>query len=109
MITYELTKKLKDAGFPQAYQSEIITEHGFMDEHSAKEMGYDYACIPTLSELIEACGEGEEGNQINLQYTRDAGCKASKQFRKTGDYIQVDGSTPEEAVALLYLKLHEKN
>ena len=43
MISYELAKKLKDAGFPN-YEEDWIDEVGFVLIH------------PTLSELIGACG-----------------------------------------------------
>jgi hypothetical protein len=46
MISYELAKKLKDAGFPQ---SELA--------RAQRKAGYDYISMPTLSALIEACGE----------------------------------------------------
>ena len=47
MISYELARKLKDAGFPQ---SELA--------RAQQQAGYDYVSLPTLSTLIEVCGEG---------------------------------------------------
>lgn len=49
MINYELAKKLKDAGFPQ---KDICGHCGYLNIDYT-----DVAFIPTLSELIEACGE----------------------------------------------------
>lgn len=95
MITYELAKKLKDAGLKTPY--------------ARVEQYYPDVNIPTLEELIEACQEGKEGNSINLFITRDGGCEAVKQFRVSGDYIKAIGSTPEEAVANLYLELNKNN
>ena len=46
MISFELAKKLKEAGFPQ---SEVA--------RAQQQAGYDYVSMPTLSALIEACGE----------------------------------------------------
>lgn len=52
-VDYELAKKLKDAGFPQEGEGKIRDEVGRV--HSAND---DFtAYLPTLSELIEACGE----------------------------------------------------
>ena len=92
-MDYELCKKLKDAGFP-------IIEH----MNKAPEcrnwviIRTEKIYIPTLSELIEACGEGwfqlhKEGN--NWQ----AKCS---QFDWAGLC-----SSPEEAVSKLWLKLNE--
>ena len=47
MISFELARKLKDAGFPQ---SELA--------RAQQQAGYDYVSMPTLSTLIEACEEG---------------------------------------------------
>jgi len=47
MISYELARKLKDTGFPQ---SELA--------RAQQQAGYDYVSLPTLSTLIEVCGEG---------------------------------------------------
>jgi hypothetical protein len=44
--SYQLAKRLKDAGFPQ---SELL--------RAQRKAGYDYVSMPTLSTLIEACGE----------------------------------------------------
>ena len=47
MISHELARKLKDAGFPQ---SELA--------RAQQQAGYDYVSLPTFSTLIEGCGEG---------------------------------------------------
>jgi hypothetical protein len=46
MISFELAKKLKDAGFPQS------------EFPRAQQQTVRYARMPTLSTLVEACGEG---------------------------------------------------
>src|SRR6516165_2728868 len=46
MISYQLARNLKDSGFPQ---SELA--------RAQQQAGYDYVSLPTLSTLIEACGE----------------------------------------------------
>jgi hypothetical protein len=85
-MTYELAKQLKDAGFPF-----IKCEH---DESSIK--------IPTLSELIEACGAGFDHlmrvDEGFLAFPNDIDVKNDGE-----DYL---GKTPEEAVAKLWLKLN---
>lgn len=54
MITYEIAQKLKDNGFPQEHRYVIEAGKGFIHFVS------DNACfyMPTLEELIEACGNG---------------------------------------------------
>jgi len=83
-MDYELCKKLKDAGFPQP----------IIDKSSADD---DFLCyVPTLSELIEACGDRFHGlwRMMDNWYTKsDIG-------------QEVKSSTPEEAVALLWLELN---
>lgn len=56
-----------------------------------------------LSSLVEACGEKFSG-LLKIQ-------ESNRWFRAVapGGFLEVDGSTPEEAVANLYLALqHEK-
>ena len=102
-INYELAKQLKDAGFPQ------VKEPTYGQGYWYSENGGEGVYIPTLSELIEACQKGEEANSVNLFTTRDIGCEAIKQFRFSGSYMKGIGSTPEEAVAKLWLQLHPIN
>lgn len=100
MISYELAKQLKDAGFPQDDSGIVLTEYGTSDAHSANEMGYDYASIPTLSELIEACGEESPlvitvGKAVTIVL-----------HGKTG--MVCTSPTPEQAVAKLWLEINKK-
>lgn len=79
-MTYETAKKLKDAGFPIIeYADKPIQEKNYMIVH-LKGGGYDKLFIPTLSELIKACPKS-----LKHPY---------------------EGSTPEEAVANLWLELN---
>lgn len=101
MISYELAKSLKDAGFPQpdGHARGILSFKGsFVDE----------AYIPTLSELIEACGDRFHC----LVHEMNGGIDSDREFWSAGTTRDVtdwqNGSTPEEAVAQLYLKLHAK-
>jgi hypothetical protein len=52
-MDYALTKELKDAGFPQPKPKELGYDHGYY-LHRDNDIAVYH---PTLSELIEACGE----------------------------------------------------
>jgi hypothetical protein len=103
-MKYELAKKLKDAGFPQDL---FITR-----SHVAENR--EIVMIPTLSELIEACGD----KAITIQNRKDAfgfdaglglndlfQWHANAQFGEDGGFNNLtgNGETPEEAVANLWL------
>lgn len=93
-MTYELAKQLKEAGLNQK-------EDGILIFPDATFVGFSSGVgvfHPTLSELIEACGEN--GLKIAL-IQLDNGWQASG---RQGIGIE-QGSTPEEAVANLYLAL----
>lgn len=136
-MTYELAKKLKDAGFPQ--------EHKFRLEYDATEIrgcppccgmpppyheGHDFLkChqkvnpyFPTLSELIEACGDGLWIiiNDRSVEYVGRDWVAVSRQqvpfpslntdwsSMMFDNKLKCRGQTPEEAVALLWLELRLK-
>jgi hypothetical protein len=99
-MTYELAKQLKDAGFP------------FNWGVNGDTMLYDD--FPSLSELIEACGDkfvlhSPKSKDINEEYYTPSETEwtAYSQTERFGTIIY-KGSTPEEAVANLWLKLNEK-
>ena len=91
-INYDLVKKLKDAGFP-IKNTKIL--------------------FPTLSELIEACGE-EFGHLIlNVNSSGDRTWLATASIKIAGgvgeELARVSGyKTPEESVSNLWLKLNDK-
>lgn len=97
MITYELATKLKDAGFPQAIGNGNIPR--FMDCNG------DYTKLgtrnPTLSELIEQCLI-----TFHLQKLEDR--QNNWKYRAVTMETFYEGSTPEEAVAKLWLELNKK-
>ncbi len=99
-MNYETAKKLKDAGFPQQGSATCTHPLGHTEE-SLQEIGEDVV-IPTLSELIEACGEGFS----SLSYWD------SKYWQATGKGVGMVGytsaSTPEIAIANLWLELNKK-
>lgn len=103
MLKYALATTLKEAGFPQGVGNyacqcgeSIIVTDGKTAWCKCGELAY----TPTLSELIEACGEKFKG----LEKLTDT---------IWGAYISSDeapenslGHSPEEAVAYLWLALH---
>ena len=98
-MNYKLAKELKDAGFPQKGRGWHIDPLG----HLTNQVGEPR--IPTLSELIEACGEdfGE--------LRRTAPKRGSVKMRWfAGNLLDICGlgKTPEEAVARLWLALKKK-
>ena len=99
MITYELTKELKDTGFDFRYIEEG-ENMPFLDV----DMTWMWH-TPTLSELIEACG-----NRIE-SLIHDIGAKewTATQFQPFGGMgIKIGrGKTPEESVARLWLALNK--
>lgn len=110
-MDYELCKKLKDAGFP--FSEHIASIHG--EERWGGEELYDestevYCNLPNLPELIKACGkyEGEKRFRIlELQSEDNWFAGSGDWFDGFGYTFSGRGSTPEEAVANLWLKLNE--
>lgn len=84
----ELAKKLKDAGF-RMWETSAVVGNTFED-------GEHYWIYPTLSELIEACGE----DFVGLIKRHD--------WLTIGHDEHTNGTTPEEAVANLWLALNQK-
>jgi len=88
MISYQLARNLKDSGFPQ---SELA--------RAQQQAGYDYVSLPTLSTLIEACGEnfGALGREPDCWV-------ACESISERGEWTNAhEGETPEDAVARLWL------
>jgi hypothetical protein len=98
-IDYTLANELKDAGFPQGGKGRWL-----VDPRQIVARGGDRAYVPTLEELIEACGE-------NFAWLHQS-VKSKKWTAQ--DFIYDDGppsgqgSTPTEAVARLWLALNKK-
>lgn len=90
MMNYEVAKRLEDAGFE--FKTHLVCGDGIDTEDSFFEHK------PTLSELIEACGE------IHLWGPN----QGSGWYADGGENTKQHGSTPEEAVANLWLALNEK-
>ncbi len=90
MITYELAKKLKDAGFK-------------INEFEMRESWMGNVYIPNLSELIEATKSPD--HYFKLMYGGGCWhCESTENVKLECQYLD----TPEEAVASLWLALHAK-
>lgn len=98
-MDYEVVKQLKDAGFPQL--------HGICHlkhlHHSRKAERCEYVSVPTLEELIEACGKRFFVLRMNMDGSYGAIGDA-----EGPDEILKYGSTPTKAVARLWLALQAK-
>jgi|ERR1035437_2178547 hypothetical protein len=134
-MNYELAKKLKEAGFLQEYRKtdpamdwaytnagDLVMLHddcdtdwwiaqAYNDSWENLERGLLYVKTnwfkcPTLSELIEACGK----KLHCLVHTIDGGIDSDREFWSVGvDNVVtnwVNATTPEEAVANLWLALN---
>lgn len=102
-MNYELAKKLKEAGFAQKQPTMV---ESFEIKGGTLNIVGEPVYTPTLSELIEACGD--EFHQVNhwqLSDNRDWVAKGRSEKLNSG--ITGNGKTPEEAVANLWIKLNE--
>lgn len=88
-MKYELAKKLRDAGFPFDWEYILEDVRGWNIEGVA----------PTLSELIEACGDG-------IHLIGDKGLTKQKWVAYIGEKV-CSGESPEEAVSRLWLALNK--
>ena len=117
-MTYELAKELKDAGFPQRPHTPLSIPRMGIQE-------IEHVDLPTLSELIEACGEERIGPNLNtkekdpikhlfrLGWCGDEWYTTYEFYQSSihNDYglpICEYGETPEIAVARLWLALNKK-
>jgi hypothetical protein len=95
-MNYELAKELKDAGFPQEGHKVIFPDK---EIYTFNEPIH----VPTLSELIEACGDCG----LALIQTDQEAWEAKSGY-DVDDYTEKgEGSTPEEAVARLWLAINK--
>ena len=124
-MIYELAKKLKDAGFSQEPITDMSNSleeikagfywtfptegrcgglvHLRTDEYESyiKKDGWTTIKSPTLSELVEACGDG-------FDYLFRKNNDGSLWIATTNGGNEYEGSTPEIAVANLWLELNKK-
>jgi hypothetical protein len=96
-MTYELAKKLQDAGFPlEAMRFDQMSKPP-TDVRELKNP-------PTLSELIEACGD--KFQLLELQYMPEEDELYPEWMALSTNNLCGVADTPEEAVANLWLVLH---
>lgn len=103
MINYELAKKLKEAEFPHECLSNC-EESGF--DRGTGTRRYQHVCIPTLEELIEAVEKKKGFGYLSHVFTASEGKFHWEASGLTTNSAR--GETPNEAIAHLWLKLHEK-
>lgn len=117
-MDYTLAKKLKDAGFP------VDCGQTFCDgcEYFPADGDFkgEWCHVPTLSELIEACGDDIESivlqkadGYLMKRCWRAYPTESAYVEKMKGDCVvdccgYITGSTPEEAVANLWLELNKK-
>lgn len=126
-MNYELAKKLKDAGFEQKdgfsfgiHLNPFSGKEESIEKCDSKNTTIDYdswVYIPTLEELIEACGEDFDSlDYYPKNKTEHKWVAFSSIDEKTcekcgsplGNYKQAPGKNSSEAVAKLWLKLNKK-
>ncbi len=113
-MTYELAKKLKEAGYSQDIPEwRGIPEIGFVDDsdQSKPEIEWEHFYDPTLSELIEACLEKKKpinGGENFFSLTENIDTWTAGIYWIERENTKAEGSTPEVAVANLWLALNKK-
>lgn len=100
MLSYDIVKKLKEAGFPL----EVISRKR-VDHSDGVEIREEYI-TPTLEELIEACGISFFDLRRYIDTSNNNLIWAASGVKNWGNYET--GSTPSEAVANLWLALNKK-
>jgi len=93
-MNYELAKKLKDAGFPKETFRVTVPNNKYPNR-------YGQSNCPTLSELIEACGEDLDG----IMKSKGEWVAMKDRYKSLGECFF--GSTPQEAVARLWIELNK--
>lgn len=114
-MNYELAKKLKDTGFPQKQHensrslcywnfNRAVPDQGwYLDNENLAYPKEDTIYVPTLSQLIEECGD-----KFHCLLARGNGEGDNWEARSEGQFgDRVNASTPEEAVANLWLELNK--
>jgi hypothetical protein len=117
-VDYKLAKELKDAGFPQGPKEtkvrlEAMRAPGFFlsagDKSAIHNKNLCY--VPTLSELIEACGKATftlHYSDILEAWEAMTFLSATIRDDKYTHMKKDKGASPEEAVARLWLALNKK-
>ena len=116
-LSYEKCKELKDAGFSQGdFLGNHFYTYNSQDRGKIKMVGFEVKGqdevnkkdikIPTLSELIEACGD--KFDRLEQQFVNLDGEDEISWAACYDKVLLVErGKTPEEAVANLWLELNK--
>ena len=102
-MDYTLAKELKEAGFPgsEEWKEKKVGEGHFQIQMPEPLM---HELRPTLSELIRACGD--EFQALMKEYSHAGDRYTCSSFHR---HEHGTGSSPEEAVARLWLALSRRN
>ncbi len=129
-MDYNLAKELKDAGFPQRevgnyycgghiWYVNNISEGKYEECPAKNDVQNEEYCesqsmtmefsiyIPTLSELIEACGDDFQGIELLIKERGDDISDERGWWAQSKNHGRL-GLTPEEAVAELWIALNTK-
>lgn len=109
-MDYELSKKLKDAGFPfKRIEGGMCCDNKEVVDFNPtgdQEIGPEHFFLPTLEELINACGENFVGL---LKYGDIWRCQGNDEPKNAPDWgYSMAGKTPSEAVAEFWLAINKK-
>ena len=97
-MDYELAKKLKDSGFPMG-----MTDHELCVYQQAEIFDGVAYHVPSLPELIDAC----ENGYLSIVRVKEGDWRCFTENPNGLPKLGGEGSTPEEAVANLYLELNK--
>jgi hypothetical protein len=99
-MKYELAKALEAAGFPQGGEGKWMFPSEKLVVHSN-----DRVYVPTLDEIIDACGE--QFCSLTKIYTGSR-VEAWQACSDKECFVSGEGSTRDEAVGHLWLALNKK-
>lgn len=102
-MKYELAFKLKEAGFP--HKCVVNTGNDYCSQDFEFPQGN--ICFPTLSELIEACGNGK-GFTISRDIYGIWRTEIEKETETEWGIVYSCGETVTESVANLWIALNKK-
>ena len=100
-MDYDLARRLKDSGLPQDGLGFLAAENRVVGSRHSSDAFDVY--VPSLSELIGACGAGFSS------LARESSAATGVSWLASCDGLQpVSGATAVEAVARLWLAINEK-
>ncbi len=113
-MDYKLAKELKDAGFPQRslkywkhltdgphgkLDQWVVASEGGLPPYTSHRADSNFISIPTLEELVEACGD-------DIESMIHRGNGAGDNWEVRSKHQRFNGTTLIEAVARLWLALN---